>query len=102
MTHTINRIFLDSSIFVEAFKENHVSFFHDITQSDLLECFISDIVCSEYWYQVLGLLGKKSPLTIKRQGEIGSLICKTQKFSGFLQIILSFRLFQTLYQLRLT
>jgi predicted nucleic acid-binding protein len=85
MTPITNKIFLDSSVFVEVFKNNFEDFFHNITQSNSLDCCISDIVCSEYWYQVLGLVRKASPLTIKERGDVGKHISQHQDVFNFFE-----------------
>lgn len=76
MMPTTSKVFLDSSFFIEGYKGNHLEFYHFINTNPTLECYINPIVCSEYWYNLLGLLGGSSPLTLKVGNKISVTINK--------------------------
>lgn len=67
------KIFIDSGLLIEYEKQ---------TQSELLEAlldsehqiFINPIVFSEYLYQLLGILGGRSPMSICESGKIGETL----------------------------
>lgn len=70
---TTNKIFLDSSFFVESQKGKNPEFFDFVTEHQALECCISDVVCSEYWFHLFGILGGKAPLTLKGAGLLSGI-----------------------------
>ena len=82
MVPTVN-VFADSSLLVEYIKE---------TETDLLEflisnsetIYINNAVLSEFFFHFLASKGKKSPLTIKMNSEIDSLM-KAAEYEAFLE-----------------
>ena len=79
-----NRIFIDSSIFIENFKGN-------ITAKEILEVAIdkfdvciNSIVFSEVLFKLMVLKSGKSILTIKSQNLISSLIKELKNYSELL------------------
>lgn len=70
---TISKIFLDSSFFVESQKGKNSHFFDFVTEHKELDCCISDVVCSEYWFHLFGILGGKAPLTLKGAGLLSGI-----------------------------
>ena len=70
----INKIFLDSSIFIEPLKGNKVDFY-ELLISDLTnELYINDIVVSEYLYYILAFSSDVSPRTLQRKKKIKDTI----------------------------
>lgn len=79
-----NKIFLDSSFFVESQKGRNPQFFDFVTEHNALDCCISDVVCSEYWFHLFGILGGKAPLTLKEAGLVSSIaVDHAESFSFF-------------------
>lgn len=70
--HTTSKIFLDSSVLIEGYKGRHQEYYNALVKNPGLECCINGIVCSEYWYNLLGLIGNASPLTLKGRGGISA------------------------------
>lgn len=64
---TTNKIFLDSSFLIEGYKGKHQQFYFDVIRNPALQCCINSIVCSEYWYNLLGLISATSPLSLKEK-----------------------------------
>ncbi|MEP7142413.1 MAG: type II toxin-antitoxin system VapC family toxin [Ferruginibacter sp.] len=74
MTFTINKVFVDSSLLIEAEKGNFTDFLHDLYfNSSILLC-INDIVVSEFLFYFIGLQTGKAPLTIKEKNGISKII----------------------------
>ena len=65
-----NRIFLDSSIFIEPLKGNKVDFYEQLISDLTNELFINDIVISEYLYYILGFSSGVSPTTLQQKKKI--------------------------------
>jgi uncharacterized protein len=65
-----NKIFLDSSIFIEPLKGNKVNFYQSLISDLRLDLFINDIVVSEYLYYILAFNSEVSPKTLQRKGKI--------------------------------
>lgn len=78
--YTTSRIFLDSSFFVESYKGKHLDYYRHLINHGAIECCISDIVCSEYWFYLLGDIGGKAPLTLKTASEV-SVVATTHSNS---------------------
>ncbi len=68
-------IFIDSSILIEGLKGHTlaVSLFEELLESDLVPV-INDIVFSEFLFHYIALKTGMSPFTIKKRGEISSII----------------------------
>lgn len=73
MMSTTNKILLDSSFFVENYKGKHVEYYRYVTGHNALESCITDIVCSEYWFYLLALIGGKAPLSLKEAGVVSAI-----------------------------
>ncbi|HEX9956699.1 MAG TPA: type II toxin-antitoxin system VapC family toxin [Fibrella sp.] len=69
-----SKLFLDSSILVEWAKKSQTDLFDYLTQSNSFELCISQIVLSEFTFYWLAVGGSKAPLTLKRDGGIGSIL----------------------------
>lgn len=72
--HITNKVFLDSSFFTEGYKGKHLDFYSFFNTNSELECYINAIVCTEHWYNLLGLIGNTSPLTLKESSRIAATI----------------------------
>ena len=70
MMSITNRIFLDSSIFIEPLKGNKVDFYEQLISDLTNELFINDIVISEYLYYILGFSSGISPTTLQQKKKI--------------------------------
>ncbi len=69
-----NKVFLDSSIFIEPLKGNNVKFYQSLISDFTNELFINDIVISEYLYYILAFNSDVSPKTLQRRGKIRQAI----------------------------
>ncbi len=74
MTFTTNRIFIDSSVLLEAFKGNKVDFYNRLIFNIDNSFYINEIVLSEYLYYVLAITAATSPRTIKEKGNIPTVL----------------------------
>ncbi|MCW3106516.1 MAG: putative nucleic acid-binding protein containing domain [Segetibacter sp.] len=81
---TNNRIFIDSSILVEALKGNKVSFYRNLISDIKNQNFINETVISEYLYFVLGFNGGASPRTLKEKGQINEVLSLDQNLTSIL------------------
>ena len=70
----INKIFLDSSIFVEPLKGNKVNFYKLLISDLENELYINDVLLSEYLYYVLAFNSDVSPKTLQRKHQIKDII----------------------------
>lgn len=75
----INKIFLDSSIFIEPLKGNKVDFYELLISNLANELFVNDIVVSEYLYYILALSSNVSPKTLQRKKKIKETIDQNPK-----------------------
>src|SRR4051812_7318803 len=67
---TINKIFLDSSILIEALKGNKQEFYHSLVSDVKNSFYINSIVVSEYLYFLVGFSGGSSPRSLKESRRI--------------------------------
>lgn len=65
-----NRIFLDSSIFIEPLKGNKVDFYEQLISDLTNDLFVNDIVISEYLYYISGFSSGVSPRTLQQKKKI--------------------------------
>ena len=81
-----NKIFIDSSIFIESFKGNLVA--KEILEKsiDKFDICINGIVFSEVIFRLISLKSGKSALTLKSQKEMSSVINKIKDYSELLLI----------------
>lgn len=79
-----NKIFIDSSIFIENFKRNTTA--KEILEIaiDKFDVCINSIVFSEVLFKLMVLKSGKSILTIKSQNLISSLIKELKNYSELL------------------
>ena len=71
-----SKIFIDSSVLIEALKGNKTDFYTKLITDNQYECCINDIVVSEYLYQLLGINGGASPLSLKSSKLIPKIIAE--------------------------
>lgn len=76
MMPTISKIFIDSSVLIEALKGNRAQFYTNIVTDKNYECCINDIVVSKYLYQFLGINGGAAPLSLKSSKLIPNIIAE--------------------------
>ena len=79
------KIFVDSSLLVEYEKQSKTDLLDALLESDH-QIFINPIVISEYLYQLLGILGGRSPMAICESKKIAETLAPhdTASFlSGF-------------------
>lgn len=74
MIHTTNRIFIDSSVLIEALKGNKKDFFDTLISKKNDLFFINDIVLSEYLYYILGFNSGVSPKTLQQKNQIANTL----------------------------
>ena len=67
------KIFLDSSVLIEYEKQTKTELLQRLVQSDH-QILINPIVASEYLYQLLGILGGRSPMSICESGKINEVL----------------------------
>jgi len=67
------KIFLDSSVLIEYEKQTKTELLQSLVQSDH-QILINPIVASEYLYQLLGILGGRSPMSICESGKINEVL----------------------------
>jgi len=79
------KIFLDSSLLIEFEKQTKTDLMEALLESEN-QLFINPIVFSEYVYQLLGIIGGRSPMSICESGKINETLSlhDTKTFlSGF-------------------
>lgn len=74
---TINKIFVDSSILIEALKGNKVSFFHNLISDINNVNYINDIIISEYLYYLIGFNTGSSPRTVQEKNQVHAVISES-------------------------
>lgn len=74
MIPTINKVFVDSSLLIEAEKGNFTKFLQDLYFNNSMQLCINDIVVSEFLFHFIGLQTGKPPLTIKEKKEIATVV----------------------------
>lgn len=81
---TNNRIFVDSSILIEALKGNKVDFYKKLISDINNDNFINETVVSEYLYFVLGFSGGASPRTLKEKRQILEIFSANENLTSIL------------------
>lgn len=79
------KIFLDSSLLIEFEKQSNTELMDLLLQSEH-QLYINPIVFSEYIYQLLGIIGGRSPMSICESRKINETLSKhdtTTFLSGF-------------------
>lgn len=81
---TNNKIFIDSSVLIEALKGNKNKFYSDLISNNDHELFINDIVVSEYLYFVLGFSAGISSRTLKERQQISETLSANETLTSVL------------------
>jgi len=68
-----NKIFLDSSILVEAYKGSKKELLIAIARPADINLFISSIVLSEFYFHFVAYEANTSPMTAKEKGEVANI-----------------------------
>jgi len=71
---TMNNIFLDSSVLVEFRKGSRTALLEALLADDRVTPCISQVVASEYLFHHLAIFGGKSPLSIKSNKDIETIM----------------------------
>jgi predicted nucleic acid-binding protein len=81
-------IFLDSGLLIEYEKQTQAELLESLLESEH-QIFINPIVFSEYLYQLLGILGGRSPMSICESGKISETLSlhDTKTFISGFQIL---------------
>ena len=74
MMFSMNRVFVDSSLQVEAEKGNFTEILHDLYFNSTVSLCTNDIVLSEFLFHFIRLQTGKSPMTVKEKKEISQII----------------------------
>ncbi len=82
---TNNKIFIDSSILIEALKGNKIVFYKNLISDINNKSIISETVLSEYLYFVLGFSGGTSPRTLKENGQISETFSANENLTSILK-----------------
>ncbi|NUQ24351.1 MAG: PIN domain-containing protein [Saprospiraceae bacterium] len=82
------KILLDSGILIEYEKQSKTELLDALLESDH-QIFINPIVFSEYIYQLLGILGGRSPMSICESGKINETLSNhdTKTFLSCFQVL---------------
>ncbi len=79
-----NKIFIDSSIFIENFKGNSVAKEILEISIDKFEIYINSIVFSEVIFKLMAIKSGKSALTIRSQKTVSSIMKELNDYSSLL------------------
>ncbi len=77
---TINKIFLDSSILIEAIKGTQTALLERLMSDEEYECCISSIVVSEFMFHLLAVNSAVAPLTLKMQKQIPAVLQSNESY----------------------
>ncbi len=82
------KVFIDSSLLIEYEKQTQTELLEALLESNR-QIFINPIVVSEYLYQLLGIIGGRSPMSICESGKIGEILSQhdTKTFLSVFQIL---------------
>ncbi len=74
MIPTINKVFVDSSLLIEAEKGNFTNFLQNLYFNNSIQLCINNIIVSEFLFHFIALQTGKAPLTIKEKKGISTVI----------------------------
>lgn len=82
------KVFVDSGLLIEYEKQTKTDLLEALLESEY-QVYLNPIVASEYLYQLLGILGGRSPLSICESGKIGETLSlhDTKSFLSGFQIL---------------
>ncbi len=69
-----NKIFIDSSILVEALKGNKTQFYHSLISNADHLLYINSTVLSEYLYYLIGFSGGSSPRSLQKSNKLNDVL----------------------------
>jgi len=95
------KIFVDSSVIVEYIKGNQIDLLENLISSEN-ELFVNAIVYSEFMFYYLAVIGEKSPLTLKENKLVKSIIEKhkpIELFQNFQTIPIDYEVINLSYDL---
>ena len=76
----INKVFLDSSVLIEAIKGSQTVLLERLMSDEDYECCISAIVFSEFMFHFLAVNSSVAPLTLKMQKQIPSILQSNEAY----------------------
>ncbi|MEI6407960.1 MAG: type II toxin-antitoxin system VapC family toxin [Bacteroidota bacterium] len=81
-------VFIDSGLLIEYEKQTQTELLETLMESNR-QIFINPIVASEYLYQLLGIIGGRSPMSICESGKISETLSQhdTKTFLSSFQIL---------------
>jgi predicted nucleic acid-binding protein len=80
MMAIINKVFLDSSVLIEAIKGSQTVLLERLMADEDYECCISAIVVSEFMFHFLAVNSSVAPLTMKMQKQIPSILQNNEAY----------------------
>ena len=69
-----NKVFLDSSILIEALKGNKKKFYHGLVSDADYLLYINSTVISEYLYYLIGFSGGSSPRSLQQSNKLKNVL----------------------------
>ncbi len=77
---TINKVFLDSSILIEAIKGTKTELLDKLLNIDEYDCYINSIVVSEFMFHFLAVNSSVAPLSLKMKKGINEIIHQNDSY----------------------
>jgi predicted nucleic acid-binding protein len=69
----INEVLIDSSVLIEYMKDSKTQLLTSLITNAETECFINEIIVSEFLYYYIGLYGGRSPRTVQSANQIAAI-----------------------------
>lgn len=88
---TINKVFIDSSILIEAIKGSQTALLEKLMTDENYDCCINTIVVSEFMFHFLAVNSSVAPLTLKMQKQIPAVLQNNEAY----KILQHFRFLDT-------
>lgn len=82
------KVFIDSSVLIEYEKQSKTELLEALLSNNH-QVYINPIVVSEYLYQLLGILGGRSPMSVSESGKINEVLAQhdTSVFLSSFQLL---------------
>ena len=77
---TINKVFLDSSVLIEAIKGTQTALLEKLMSDENYECCINSIVVSEFMFHFLAINSSVAPLTLKMKKQIPVILQNNEAY----------------------
>ena len=77
---TINKVFLDSSVLIEAIKGTQTALLEKLMLDENYECCINSIVVSEFMFHFLAINSSVAPLTLKMKKQIPVILQNNEAY----------------------